>query len=289
MSEPADGQRRRARRGDEEARHAGRRGGARREPDGAAGHRRRRRATCRKVCAMRRHSGGRGAIVAELPGAVADATFAGSSRTNCATEMSAMRCRRSFSRHRRISVRTAAGTVGGQRGPVRLAAQHRRERVAHVLALERARPGEHLVEHAAERPHVTPLVRRAPLRLLRRHVRRRAEDHADAGHHRGDVIVGELRQVARRRARRIRCERFGQAEVQHLHLPVVREGDVRRLEVAVDDPLLVRGLQRIRDLARDRHRLPERQRSRLQSIGEGVALDEFEDEALRCRSTSSRP
>ena len=54
------------------------------------------------------------AIVAELVGAaVADATLAGSSRTNSATEMSPMRRLRSFSRHRRISVRTDAGTSAG--------------------------------------------------------------------------------------------------------------------------------------------------------------------------------
>ena len=45
--------------------------------------------------------------------------------------------------------------------------------------------GEHLVEHAPERPHVAAFVSRPSFRLLRRHVRRRAENRAHSGHHRG--------------------------------------------------------------------------------------------------------
>jgi hypothetical protein len=39
------------------------------------------------------------------------------------------------------------------------------------------------------------------------------------------------------------------------------ERDVRRLQVAVDDPLLVRRLKRIGDLTRDRQRFGNRQRA----------------------------
>jgi len=42
--------------------------------------------------------------------------------------------------------------------------------------------GDHLVEHDAERPDVGPLVDRLALGLFRRHVGRRAEDHAHLGH-----------------------------------------------------------------------------------------------------------
>ena len=64
--------------------------------------------------AIRRHSGGRGAIVAELAGAeVVDVTLAGSPRTKSATEMSPTRRFRSFSRQPLISVRIDAGTSAG--------------------------------------------------------------------------------------------------------------------------------------------------------------------------------
>jgi predicted nucleic acid-binding protein len=42
----------------------------------------------------------------------------------------------------------------------------------------------HLVEHTSQRPNVRPFVRWPSLRLLGRHVRSRAENHADAGHRR---------------------------------------------------------------------------------------------------------
>ena len=52
--------------------------------------------------------------------------------------------------------------------------------------------------------------------------------------------------------------RLRQAEVEHLHRAVVPHLDVGGLQVAVDDPLLVRGFERIGDLLRDRQRLVER-------------------------------
>ena len=64
-----------------------------------------------------------------------------------------------------------------------------------------------------------------------------------------------MRQVADDGARRIGIEGLGQAEVQHLDLPFGREGDVGRLEVTMDDPLLVRRFQRIGDLPGDTHGL----------------------------------
>ena len=47
--------------------------------------------------------------------------------------------------------------------------------VAHV---EDASPGQHLVEHAAERPDVAAPVGRLPSRLFGTHVRRGAQHHA---------------------------------------------------------------------------------------------------------------
>ena len=50
--------------------------------------------------------------------------------------------------------------VGRERLPVRFEADHRAEHLRHVLAIEGAPARQHLVEHAAERPDVAPLVRR---------------------------------------------------------------------------------------------------------------------------------
>ena len=48
---------------------------------------------------------------------------------------------------------------------------------------------------------------------------------------------------------------LGQTEVQHLDDAVRRDLDVRRLQVAVDDPFFVGGFERLSDLPRDDQRL----------------------------------
>jgi len=56
-----------------------------------------------------------------------------------------------------------------------------------------------------------------------------------------------------------RLERLGQPEVQHLHRAVGSHLHVGRLQIAVDDALLVRRLERIGNLLRDREGLVDRQ------------------------------
>ena len=48
---------------------------------------------------------------------------------------------------------------------------------------------------------------------------------------------------------------FGETKVEHLHDAVGRDLDVRRLEIAVDDAFVVRGLERVGDLPRHRERI----------------------------------
>ena len=52
-------------------------------------------------------------------------------------------------------------------------------------------------------------------------------------------------------------QRFGQPEVEDFHYAVGPDLDVRGFEIAVDDPLLVRGLQGMGDLFGNRQRLVE--------------------------------
>ena len=93
----------------------------------------------------------------------------------------------------------------------------------------------------------------------------------------GDVIVGEFDGV-RRRARRVRVDRFRQTEVEHLHRAVGADLDIRGLQIAVDDALLVRRFERLGDLLRDRQRLVERNRATRDALRQIVALDEFHHE-----------
>ena len=62
----------------------------------------------------------------------------------------------------------------------------------------------------------------------------------------GVVIVGDCDTLGRRRGRRL--QRLGQPEVEHLHGAVRPHLDVRGLQIAVDDALLVRGFERLGDL-----------------------------------------
>ncbi len=69
----------------------------------------------------------------------------------------------------------------------------------------------------------------------------------------GVVIVGELRDVALTPAAHV--DRLGdlrQPEVENLDGAVLADLDIRRLQIAVNDPVLVRGLQGVRDLSGDR-------------------------------------
>ena len=74
--------------------------------------------------------------------------------------------------------------------------------------------------------------------------------------------------------------RLRQPEVQHLHRAVWPKLDVRGFEVAVDDPLLVRGFERVGDLLRDRQRFVERDRAARQPLRQIVAFDQFHDERM---------
>jgi hypothetical protein len=167
---------------------------------------------------------------------------------------------------------------GGQPIVLDLTLDDRREDLGHVLACERGVTREHFVQQAPERPDVGLPVDRPPFRLLGRHVGGRAED--DALLRRRQAECRRLREAGRR-ARRLALERFGEAEVEHLHAPLGRHLHVRRLEVAVDDALLVRRVERAGDLDRDRERLVDRQRPLRDPLGERLAFDQFEDEEPR--------
>ena len=113
------------------------------------------------------------------------------------------------------------------------------------------------------------------LGLLGRHVRRRAENHTDARHLRRRRDRRRLRDI-RRAADRLHG--FGETEVQDLHGAVGPDLDVRGLQIAMDDPLLVRRFERLGDLPRDRQRLVDRDRAARDPLREILALDEFHHE-----------
>ena len=193
------------------------------------------------------------------PPLVPGGTVAASSMSRIASAMSCSRFRESLRRHRSSSLRTTRW-VARQRDPVGIPLEDADEGVGHRVALEWTAAGQHLVEHAPERPDVGSVVDRLTARLLRTHIRRRAE-HAS-------VRRAVERAGASEWHRGLLRDRFRQAEVEHFRAQIVRQAqpslqhDVGRLQVAVDDRFLVRGDERVGDLARDGKGVGERQRSR---------------------------
>jgi len=133
--------------------------------------------------------------------------------------------------------------------------------------VERSPARQHLEQHDAKRPDVRALVDRPPLRLLGTHVRRRAEDPA---RHRPSVGQGRRRSQVRLKPDATyvvtcaavasgfsRTHGLGQPEVEHLHRAVSADLDIRGLQIAMNDPLLVRRFEGVRDLFCDRQRLGE--------------------------------
>ena len=104
-----------------------------------------------------------------------------------------------------------------------------------AAAAERRSADHHLVEHAAERPDVAPLVGQPVLDLLGRQIRRSPDHLAGAGEHVAVAHVGAP---------------LGDAEVHEDDPPVGRQEQVGGLEIPVDDPRPVRGDQRLGGLDR---------------------------------------
>ncbi len=158
------------------------------------------------------------------------------------------------------------------------ARHHRGEHVRHALAAEGRPSREHLQQNDAERPDVGTAVDRLPPGLLGRHVGRGPED--DAGP-RGLVRERRRLRVVALLLLGIAREGLGQTEVQELHLAVWCHRHVRGFEVAVDDPLLVRVLERFCHLASDRQRLADRDRPLLETFEERRALSHLHDQGPR--------
>ena len=108
--------------------------------------------------------------------------------------------------------------------------------------------------------------------LLGRHVADRPHDGAGFGH--GSEVEGLA--PARFGGRRgLGLPYLGQSEVQHLDPALVGEEDVLGLEVAVDDPFLVRGREGVADLEPVVHGLARRRRTRDQPRAQGLAFEQL--------------
>ena len=82
---------------------------------------------------------------------------------------------------------------------------------------------------------------------------------------------------------------FARPKSSTLTVPSGGQLDVRRLRVAMNDALLVRRVERLGNLTRERKRLVDRNRPRLDSVRQRGPLDEFHHQSGRLTRASSRP
>ena len=156
---------------------------------------------------------------------------------------------------------------------IRLLAHDRRHRVERVIAGEGRLAGGQLVENGAERKLIGAEIERPPVCLLGRHVADRADDRAGIGGrhlpmHRIRVVLG-------------RRDQLGQTEVEDLHEAVLGDHHVFRLQVAMDDSLLVRRGEAVGDLRRDVQRPAVRRRPAAQQRPQVRSLDVLHDDVRR--------
>jgi hypothetical protein len=139
------------------------------------------------------------------------------------------------------------------------------------VAPKRRFADEHFIQDAPECPDVGSGIDPFSARLLRRHVARRADDQHLHGHRRecqARVGASVVRPV----------ERFREAEIEHLHLTVVGQLDVRRLEIAMHDAARMRCFERLRDLPRHGNGVANRQPAAPQPLRERRTCDILQHE-----------
>ena len=153
------------------------------------------------------------------------------------------------------------------------------ERVRDRLAFERALARQCLVQAAPERPYICSPVESTslPRACSRAHIARRSHDRPERR------ASGEGRRLRRCRGNvHFRCEHFRETEIEDLDLPVGCDLDVRRLQVAMNDPFLVSGFETFGDLDEQRLCFFKRNRPALDALCQRLPLDELHDKKLPC-------
>ena len=163
----------------------------------------------------------------------------------------------------------AAICDGARRGAAEDALEH--HRLGH--ARERRRAGRHLVEDDAEREQIAAAVDLEAPRLLRRHVVDGAQRRTG-----GRELIGGPRLGRDRPASGLGQLRH--AEVQHLHFTAPGDEQVRRLEVAVDDALAMRGVERVGDVLAVAQHLVQRDRAARDPRLQRLALQQLHHHEL---------
>src|SRR5207247_8813090 len=120
----------------------------------------------------------------------------------------------------------------------------------------------------AKRPDVSSLVYRLPPGLLGAHIGGGSEDGA----------FDRLARNDRRRECRVVGGRLREPEVEDLYHAVGRNLDVGRLEIAVNDPFFMLGVECVCNLLCDDEGLADRKRAAPHALTQRLAFDQLEDD-----------
>ena len=132
--------------------------------------------------------------------------------------------------------------------------------------MEGAGAREHLVKNRAKGEDVRSVVDRMAQHLFGRHVTGRSADLAGPALFDGRFVTSN---------RGLVLAQLGDAEVEKLEAPVLRNECVCRFDVAVPDSLCMRGIQRLRDLDTVLDGFAVRQRSLVQPSAQRFTLKEL--------------
>lgn len=86
---------------------------------------------------------------------------------------------------------------------------------------------------------------------------------------------GHGRQLCNGRCRAGRVECFRETEIEHFDVAVGANLDIRRLQIAMNDSVIVCRFEGLRDLGRDPNRFRERNGATADAIGERRTLDQL--------------
>src|SRR5262249_33863518 len=150
--------------------------------------------------------------------------------------------------------------------PVRIAPENGGDGIGERLPGKRAPPGEHLVEHASEGPDVGAFVHRLATCLFGTHVGDGTEEHALAR-----AGVGQCRRVGEVGGL-IAGDDLRQPEIEDLHDALGSDLDVGWLQIAMNESLLMRGVERVRNLLSDYQSLRYRDGATLDAVSKRLAL-----------------
>jgi hypothetical protein len=166
--------------------------------------------------------------------------------------------------------RTSGASVGKAR-PERLLLEYGVHDLDGAVAAEGPPSAEHLVQDGADGEEIRALIERLTPHLLGRHVADGPDD--DARRRAGGAFAIDQADLGR--------GDLGEPEVEDLEVPVAGEEEVRGLQVAMQDALVVRGGQPITQLQRERDRPLGGQRAPQQTGAQRLAGEQLAHEVGR--------